>query len=68
VRAALQRFELLQADVTANDDASRAIKKRFGIFGPPAMLFFDTDGAENKDLRFYGFRNVEEFLALIGKV
>jgi len=68
VRAALKNYVLLQADVTDNNDASIAIKQKFGVFGPPALLLFGADGNEKKDLRFYGYRNVEEFLALLGKV
>jgi len=68
VRTALQRFVLLQADVTNNDEASSAIKKKFGVFGPPALLFIGADGVERKDMRFYGYRNAEEFLALLGKL
>jgi len=68
VRAALKNYVLLQADVTDNNDASIAIKQQFGVFGPPALLLFGADGNEKKDLRFYGYRNVEEFLALLGKV
>jgi thioredoxin:protein disulfide reductase len=68
VRAALKNYVLLQADVTDNNDASIAIKQKFSVFGPPALLLFSADGSEKKDLRFYGYRNVEEFLALLGKV
>jgi thiol:disulfide interchange protein DsbD len=68
VRAALKNFVLLQADVTDNNDASIAIKQKFGVFGPPALLLFSAEGNEKKDLRFYGYRNAEEFLALLGKV
>lgn len=68
VRAALKNYVLLQADVTDNDDASIAIKQKFGVFGPPALLLFGADGSEKTDLRFYGYRNTEEFLVLLGKV
>jgi thiol:disulfide interchange protein DsbD len=68
VRAALKNYLLLQADVTDNNDASIAIKQKFGVFGPPALLLFGADGGEKKDLRFYGYRNAEEFLALLGRV
>jgi thiol:disulfide interchange protein DsbD len=67
VRAELERrFVLLQADVTDPNDAEvKAMKSRFGVFGPPAMLFFRADGEEQRELRTYGFRSVEEFLKLI---
>lgn len=68
VQEAFRRFTLLQADVTNNDAASNAIKQRFGVFGPPAMLILTADGTERKELRVYGFRTVDELLALLGKV
>jgi len=68
VRTAMQRFELLQANVTDNNDAAKAVKKKFGVLGPPAMLFFATDGKERRELRFYGYKNAEEFLALLAGI
>jgi len=68
VRAAMSRFALIQADVTENDDRSTGIKKKFGVYGPPAMLFFRADGTEIKDMRFYGYRNVDDFLALLARI
>ena len=44
VLAELKDAVLLQADVTANDDEDQALLKRFGIFGPPTIAFFDTTG------------------------
>jgi len=68
VRAALQRFELLQANVTENNEAAKGMKKKFGVLGPPAMLFFGANGEERKELRFYGYKNTEEFLALLAEI
>lgn len=63
------RFVALQADVTdPNDPSVRAIKQRFGVFGPPAMLFFGPDGEERKELRTYGYKSADELLALLGRV
>jgi thiol:disulfide interchange protein DsbD len=63
------RFVLLQADVTdPNNLEGKAIKSRFGVYGPPAMLFFAANGQEHRELRTYGFRNVDEFLALLRKI
>ncbi|MGH8426597.1 MAG: protein-disulfide reductase DsbD [Gammaproteobacteria bacterium] len=44
VRTALGRMWLLRADVTANSIAERALLKRFGLYGPPAYLFFNGNG------------------------
>jgi thiol:disulfide interchange protein DsbD len=68
VQARLRDFALVQADVTENDAEARAIKERFGIFGPPALLVFGADGSELRDLRFYGYKTVDEFLAHLAGV
>ena len=61
----LSRFELLQVDVTdPADPGSKAIKQRFGVFGPPAIVFFGPDGDEHPG-RLYGYRNPAEFLAFL---
>lgn len=57
------RFDLLQADVTANDGADQELMRAFGIIGPPAILFFDGDGAEMKAYRLVGYFDAEEFAA-----
>lgn len=61
VQAALAGTVLLQADVTANDEADQALLRRFGIFGPPSILFFGPDGVERPNLRVVGFKPAAEF-------
>jgi len=68
VREALQSFVLIQADVTQTDDTSRAVKKKFSVYGPPAMLFFAPNGEEHQALRTYGYRKADEFLAMLQKL
>ncbi|MBI5918789.1 MAG: protein-disulfide reductase DsbD [Nitrosomonadales bacterium] len=63
VQARLKDVVLLQADVTANSADDKALLKRYTLFGPPAILFFDNQGAEQSDARVTGFQNVELFLA-----
>lgn len=61
-----ERYLALQVNVTdPNDPGPKAVKKRFGVFGPPAVLFFDPDGSPLKELSFYGYRSPDDFLALI---
>jgi thiol:disulfide interchange protein DsbD len=62
VRAQLDGMLLLQADVTANNDADRALLKRFSLFGPPGIVFFDAQGREIRGLRVIGYQNPERFL------
>jgi thiol:disulfide interchange protein DsbD len=62
VRAELDRMMLLQVDVTANNENDKALLKRFSLFGPPGIIFFDAEGREIKGLRVIGYQNAERFL------
>jgi len=61
VQAEFERARLLQADVTANDAEDQALMQRFGILGPPTILFFDRSGRERPEYRVVGFKNAGEF-------
>jgi thiol:disulfide interchange protein DsbD len=64
VIAEMDRFVVLQADVTANDEADKALmQERFGLPGPPAMIFFDAEGNELRGYRLVGFVPADEFAA-----
>ena len=67
VSAEMQKFKLLQADVTLNNQESRALLKRFGLFGPPGILFFGSDGLEQKTQRVIGYMPPNRFLEHIKK-
>jgi thiol:disulfide interchange protein DsbD len=62
VRAAMDGMLLLQADVTEGNERDRALLKRFSLFGPPGIIFFDAQGREIKGLRVIGYQNAERFL------
>jgi thiol:disulfide interchange protein DsbD len=62
VKAELDRMLLLQVDVTANTEEHKALLKRFSLFGPPGIIFFDSQGREIKGLRVIGYQNSERFL------
>ena len=59
-------YVALQVDVTdPTDPGTRAVKKRLGVFGPPAVLFFDRSGQRQTNKDFYGYKSADEFLSLI---
>jgi len=62
VRAALSEIVLLQADVTGNQPGDRELLKRYGLFGPPGVLFFDGAGSEADHARMVGFEGPADFL------
>ena len=68
VAARLAGFTLLKADVTANDAEHQALLKRFGLFGPPGILFFGPDGREIDSARTVGFVPANAFAAGLDRV
>ncbi|MBX9794178.1 MAG: thioredoxin family protein, partial [Burkholderiaceae bacterium] len=62
VRAKLGQALLLQVDVTANSPADKELLKRFNLFGPPGIVFFDAQGLEVPDRRVIGYQNADRFL------
>jgi thiol:disulfide interchange protein DsbD len=61
----LGQMLLLQADVTKNTPADKELLKRFKLFGPPGIIFFDAQGREVDGGRVIGFQNADAFLATI---
>jgi thiol:disulfide interchange protein DsbD len=61
VQARLSGMLVLQADVTANDADDKALLKRFRLFGPPGIVFFDREGREIEGLRVIGYQPPEKF-------
>jgi thiol:disulfide interchange protein DsbD len=61
VRAQLARLQPLRVDVTANTAQDRALLKRFGLFGPPGIVFFDARGRELSDARVIGYQDASDF-------
>jgi thiol:disulfide interchange protein DsbD len=68
VRARFDRMLLLRADVTANTDAHQRLLKRFSLFGPPGIIFFDAQGREVKGLRVVGYQNADDFLRTLDRL
>jgi len=65
VAAQMRRMTLLQVDVTANGDEDKALLKRFSLFGPPGIIFFDRQGQERSGLRVVGYQPAEKFIKVL---
>ncbi|HQU90623.1 MAG TPA: thioredoxin family protein, partial [Denitromonas sp.] len=61
VQARMGQMLLLKADVTANNADDQALLKRFGLFGPPGIIFFTPGGGEIAGQRVVGFMPADEF-------
>ena len=67
VKAKMQGMLLLQADVTANTEDHKALLKRFSLFGPPGIIFFDARGAEIRGLRVIGYQKAAKVPAALAR-
>ncbi|MDK2042344.1 protein-disulfide reductase DsbD [Aliarcobacter butzleri] len=63
----LQEFTLLKADVTENNDEDKALQKKFGVVGPPALIFWDKDKNEIQASRIIGYKKPKDFLEIVNK-
>jgi thiol:disulfide interchange protein DsbD len=60
----LDRFTRIKADLTnADDPAVKELTKRYAIVGVPTVVFIDSSGHEQQQLRLTGFEKPEQFLA-----
>jgi thiol:disulfide interchange protein DsbD len=68
VRARLEQMVTLQADVTAGNSEHAELLKRFRLFGPPGIVFFDRAGREIHGLRVVGFQPADRFADVLDRV
>lgn len=68
VKSAMNDLLLLQADVTNNNAEDKALLKRFELFGPPGIIFFDSEGKEIPTARVIGFKTPDLFLDRLQQV
>jgi thiol:disulfide interchange protein DsbD len=61
IQTLFKQLQPLQADVTDNDETDQALMKKYGIIGPPAILFFDRQGKEMPAYRLVGYFEPDEF-------
>lgn len=64
----MSEFTLLQADVTGNTTEDRMLLKRFNLFGPPGILFFEPGGKPLSESTVIGYQNAETFLASLAHI
>lgn len=65
---AFKNWQVLQIDVTDNNEHHQAIYKELGVFGPPTILFFDATGEEHRSFRIVGHVSPQELLQHLAKL
>jgi thiol:disulfide interchange protein DsbD len=68
VQERLKEVRILKADLTDMKEEAQALMKKFGLFGPPAILFFDEQGQEIKNARLIGEQESARLLEHLNKV
>lgn len=67
VQTALKDTVLLQVDVTENNDDDKALLKKFSLFGPPGILFFNAKSEHESNLKVVGYQNADAFLQTLNQ-
>ena len=65
VKKLMEQYTLLKVDVTNNTDDHKILMKKFELFGPPAIIFFNSSGNEIRQIRTIGFKNAKEFKKIL---
>ncbi|MCK9490985.1 MAG: protein-disulfide reductase DsbD [Sulfurimonas sp.] len=68
VQAKLSEFVFIKADITENSKEQKALSKKYGVFGPPALIFFDASSNIISSKTIIGFVGPDEFLAHLNQI
>lgn len=64
----VEEFERIKVDVSENTDFDIAMLKKYSLFGPPGIIFFNMDKQELKNYRLSGYKEKDLFIEHIRKV
>jgi len=57
----LNNYRLLRFDITDSNLSQRNLLASYGLFGPPAILFFNKEGTHLENLKIVGEINLQQF-------
>lgn len=64
VISVLGQYDLYKVDISDDTKDDKELLKHFGLFGPPALIFFEN-GSEQSSKRVVGYKPPKEFLQII---
>ncbi|MGB1239186.1 MAG: protein-disulfide reductase DsbD [Pseudomonadales bacterium] len=65
VSAELKAFTLVKVDLTDYNQDAKALVEKYQVFGPPALVFYDRNGALKQDMTIIGLVDAKPFLSHI---
>jgi len=64
VKRLMDKFILLKVDVTENNQSHQLLLKKFNLYGPPGIIFFNNQ-QEQKQYQIVGFKKSKEFSKIL---
>ncbi len=61
----LTNYIKIRVDITANNNETLALQKKYGVFAPPSLVFIDQDGNFRPEQTIIGYINAEKLYAII---
>lgn len=68
VQAKMAQFVLIRADISQNSATQKALSKKYGVFGPPVILFIDENSKVLESKRVVGFIEPDEFIKILDSI
>ncbi len=68
VSSKMNEFVLIKADITQNNQEQKDLSAKYGVFGPPVMLFFDENSKLLNSKTIVGFIEPKEFLEHLSSI
>lgn len=65
---ALERFKLIKVDVTKNDEPAKQLNKQYSLIGPPALIFYNSDGELLSHKTLIGVVDPDDFVNHISEI
>ncbi|MBT7236002.1 MAG: protein-disulfide reductase DsbD [Gammaproteobacteria bacterium] len=62
VSSLLENLNLIKFDITKTSEDNSKFLKDYKLYGPPAILFFNSDGEEIRQARVVGFIDADNFI------
>ena len=68
VKAKMEEFVLIQADITDNGEDEKNLSSKYGVFGPPAIIFFSENGEVLSSKTIVGFIEPQKFIKHLNSI
>lgn len=68
VQQGLRAVLLIRADLTANDQQTKALAARYQVFAPPTIIFIDQQGRQVHDATLYGYVRPPVFMQSLAMI